>query len=440
MNYTLILVQRLSNTLAEKLFGFYVDEVFSSGRDELYINFKQNDQYFGIKFIWAARSCFMFFEEGAYRKPVPYLIQFSALAGKEIINIQQHKNNRSFQFTFLDNTVLVIKLYNGLMYHNQTLVSHFRTSIENDSQLLLSDFDKEAPFTSSAKNNELENATDLFEAFNTYNRNTLSVFAFEEQQRKLLKQKLSEVKRLEQLIAKSEMALKQIEEAISPEEIGHIIMANLHDIKPNESEVELYDFYRDKPILVKLKKNNNAQQNAEYYYNKAKNRKAEKEQLAERITEAKEKLEPLYMVLNKIEQAETLRGLKGLTLTNTKNIKEKQELFKTFELEDFHIWVGKSAANNDLLTMKHAHKNDLWLHAKDVSGSHVIIKHQAGKTFTKSVIEYAASIAAYYSKLKGSGLVPVTYTERKFVRKPKGANPGAVVIDKEEVILVKPHI
>jgi predicted ribosome quality control (RQC) complex YloA/Tae2 family protein len=102
--------------------------------------------------------------------------------------------------------------------------------------------------------------------------------------------------------------------------------------------------------------------------------------------------------------------------------------------------VGKNAKNNDELTLKFAHKDDLWLHAKGVSGSHVIIKHKAQLAFPASVIEYAAQIAAHYSSAAGSSLVPVIYTPKKFVRKPKGANPGQVSVEKEELLLVEPKL
>ena len=100
--------------------------------------------------------------------------------------------------------------------------------------------------------------------------------------------------------------------------------------------------------------------------------------------------------------------------------------------------MGKSAAANYELTMRHSHKNDLWLHAKDVSGSHVLIKWKPGKEYSMSLIKHASALAAYYSKLKGSNLVPVSYTPRKFVRKPKGSAPGQVIVEKEEVLLVEP--
>ena len=97
--------------------------------------------------------------------------------------------------------------------------------------------------------------------------------------------------------------------------------------------------------------------------------------------------------------------------------------------------VGKSAKNNDLLTQKYTYKEDLWLHAKDVAGSHVVVKYQAGKTFPETVIEKAAQLAGWYSKRKNDSLCPVLYTPKKFVRKPKGAEPGEVIVEREKVIL-----
>jgi predicted ribosome quality control (RQC) complex YloA/Tae2 family protein len=80
----------------------------------------------------------------------------------------------------------------------------------------------------------------------------------------------------------------------------------------------------------------------------------------------------------------------------------------------------------------------LWLHAKDVSGSHVIIKYQAGKNFPEPVIERAAGLAAFFSKLRTDSLCPVIVTPKKYVRKPKGLPEGAVVVDREKVLMVVP--
>lgn len=118
---------------------------------------------------------------------------------------------------------------------------------------------------------------------------------------------------------------------------------------------------------------------------------------------------------------------------------EERVPYKKFETSGFVILVGKGARENDELTLKYAKKDDLWLHAKDVSGSHVILKQQSNKPFPREVIEKAAQLAAYYSKRKTDSLTPVIVTPKKFVRKPKGLPPGLVHVDKEDTILVSPN-
>jgi predicted ribosome quality control (RQC) complex YloA/Tae2 family protein len=116
--------------------------------------------------------------------------------------------------------------------------------------------------------------------------------------------------------------------------------------------------------------------------------------------------------------------------------------YREFDVgEGCTLYVGKSSENNDTLTMKFAKPNDLWLHARGVAGSHAVLRGHfpTGKP-PKKVLELSASIAAYYSKARNGGYVPVAYTLKKFVRKPKGANVGAVVMDREEVIMVKPGL
>jgi predicted ribosome quality control (RQC) complex YloA/Tae2 family protein len=124
----------------------------------------------------------------------------------------------------------------------------------------------------------------------------------------------------------------------------------------------------------------------------------------------------------------------------SKEDENQLHLFKKFVHENFEIWIGKNAQNNDLLTQRHSYKEDLWLHARDVTGSHVLIKYQAGKKFPMSVIERAAQLAAYFSKRKNDTLCPVIYTPKKYVRKPKGAAAGSVKIEREEVIMVCPSL
>lgn len=108
-------------------------------------------------------------------------------------------------------------------------------------------------------------------------------------------------------------------------------------------------------------------------------------------------------------------------------------------MKGYKIYVGKDAKNNDRLTFGFAKPNDIFLHARGVSGSHVIIRNSSREFPQKPILQFAASIAAHYSKARTSGIVPVVYSMRKFVKKAKG-KPGAVLLDREEVILVKPEI
>lgn len=119
------------------------------------------------------------------------------------------------------------------------------------------------------------------------------------------------------------------------------------------------------------------------------------------------------------------------------NIAEK---FRKIPLSDnATLYVGKDARNNDELTFGFGKANDLWFHLRGGSGSHCILKFTGKGDPPKEIIEKAAAIAAYYSSQRNAGYVPVIYTYRKFIRKPKGANPGAVVVAKEEVVMVQPR-
>jgi predicted ribosome quality control (RQC) complex YloA/Tae2 family protein len=131
--------------------------------------------------------------------------------------------------------------------------------------------------------------------------------------------------------------------------------------------------------------------------------------------------------------------MKTNSLLNDNAILSPTQLFKHTEYEGYVILIGKNAKNNDLLTKKYTYKDDLWLHARDVAGSHVVVKYKAGKKFPNSVIERAAQIAAWYSKRRNETLCPVIVIPKKFVRKPKGLPDGEVILDKEEVVMVEPR-
>lgn len=250
------------------------------------------------------------------------------------------------------------------------------------------------------------------------------------------------IRQTESYLTQNYNKLKELEDARKNEEIGHILMANLHQIPERSEKVELDDFYNDQPITISLKKDLSPQKNAERYYRKSKNEKLEQDKLLESLDVRDTELKADKAHLEAIEEIEVLRELRAYIkkegLKGTAVVASPTELFKKVEFQGYTIFIGRNAKNNDLLTKKYAHKDDLWLHARDVSGSHVVIKRIVGRQFPSIVIERAAELAAWYSKRKTDSLCPVIVTPKKFVRKPKGLPEGAVILDKEDVVMVVP--
>ena len=254
-------------------------------------------------------------------------------------------------------------------------------------------------------------------------------------------------KRAEEAATSAQMArtrLHALEHTAGYRQTADLIMAHLSQIPAGAAQVEVVDFYQDnQPRTIKLKPTETPQRTAQNLYRKAKNQQIETQQLSRRIEQRE--TEALWC-LERLEELPTLPDLRALRtwrkqhgLEAVTKAKAATELpFKVFTDGDYTILVGRNAQNNDLLTQKYAHKDDLWLHAKDVSGSHVVIRHRAGHTVPEPVVERAAQLAAWYSRRQHDSLCPVTVTPKKFVRKPKGALPGAVLVERERVVLVVP--
>jgi predicted ribosome quality control (RQC) complex YloA/Tae2 family protein len=281
------------------------------------------------------------------------------------------------------------------------------------------------------------------EAANSYFVEKMQLTQLDTEKSQLIRKVQKSIKGCEQYISQANNRLDQIIESTSNQDIGHILMANLHLIPAKSESVELLDFINNQPITIKLKKDLSAQKNAENYYRKAKKEKIEIDFLEKNIEKRESQLLEFQSNLTALEEEVSLRELRKYAqkeeLTeNKKKAPEVNELFKNFEIDGYKILIGKNSKNNDLLTLKYASKNDLWLHAKDVAGSHVIIKEKLGTQTPVYVIEKAASLAAWFSKRKTDTMVPVMFTPKKFVRKIKGSLAGQVIVEKEEVVLVEP--
>ncbi|HSR88285.1 MAG TPA: NFACT RNA binding domain-containing protein [Pontiella sp.] len=106
----------------------------------------------------------------------------------------------------------------------------------------------------------------------------------------------------------------------------------------------------------------------------------------------------------------------------------------------YEVLAGKTDADNDILSLKLAAPGDLWFHVRGLPGSHVILRHPESRKPDSAAIRQAASIAAWHSKARNAGIVPVCYTESRHVGKPRGAKPGSVTLKREKIVKVRPAL
>lgn len=244
---------------------------------------------------------------------------------------------------------------------------------------------------------------------------------------------------------------KNLDRADKYEKTGHLLMINLHrNIEPHSDEIRLENIYEDnEPLSVTLKPDLDLAGNAQYYYEKAKKARKSFEYAQSRKLEVKKKIEQISVLLQQLEQVNGNYELQKWLKKHRDELEtggaaskggNTPQPFRKRKLGKYELWIGKNAKNNDLI-MASAHKEDIWLHARGVSGSHVVIRMNNTKEYPpKEILTEAASVAAYYSKARGSAMAPVSYTKKKFVRKPKGTAPGLVYLDREEVLMVKPNV
>ncbi len=232
--------------------------------------------------------------------------------------------------------------------------------------------------------------------------------------------------------------------------IGNLLLANLQKIKKGDQEVEINDFDNENNIIkINLDKKLTPQENAEYYFDKAKSAKTSLEKDKLLLINAKNRLSIIleYKNLNidelsKTELKKIMNELKINYEKSSSSGKIKEPNFKHYLIDEtYHVYVGNDAKNNDELTLHYAKQNDLWFHARSLPGSHVILRcDNISDNIPKNIIEKTASIAAFHSKGKTAKLIPVTYTLKKYVTKRKGMPAGQVVLQREKVIIVKPEI
>ena len=232
---------------------------------------------------------------------------------------------------------------------------------------------------------------------------------------------------------------------------GDLITANLYRMERGQSKLTCENFYDENcaSMTIQLDPLLTPQQNAAKYYKRYSKAKTAEKYLREQMEIARRDLEYLESVLEEIEHAETEQDF--IDIRNElkeagflrKQGKGKKELKRTAKPREFRttsgfrVLVGRNNRQNDKLTLKDADYRDIWLHTQKIHGSHVILC-TGGQPVDDDTIVEAAKLAAYYSRARESGNVPVDYTMVKNVKKPAGARPGMVVYSTCRTVNVTP--
>lgn len=231
---------------------------------------------------------------------------------------------------------------------------------------------------------------------------------------------------------------------------GEILTTYLGKLKPGMKEITLPNFYDDnKPLKIKLAPELSPSRNAQKYFTKYDKLKASVAHVNEQMKLTNDEIAYFENIQNQIDLAEPsdiqeirLELQQQGYIKGKKQKSKKRRKVRLSKPEQFHtsdgtlVLVGKNNLQNDRLSFKTANKNEIWLHVKDIPGSHVVIR--STDPSEQTILE-AAQLAAYFSKGRDSDNVPVDYLPVKRLHKPNGAKPGFVTFTGQKTLYVTPH-
>lgn len=269
-----------------------------------------------------------------------------------------------------------------------------------------------------------------------------------EQYRKRLRTELSRAENKHKVL-QEEIELAQNAETFKIQ--GDVLMTYGFSLKDHaDSEVNLQNIYSEtgETITIPLDQRLTIRDNVQALYKKYDKLKRAQSLLVEQLARCEENILYLSSIETSLaasKEPSDIADIKeeliraGLLLEDKKKKRqEKPSMPYVFHTkEGVEILVGKNNMQNDRLTFKTAEPTDLWLHTKDIPGSHVIVRLQ-GAEIDDDTLETAAEIAAYFSKAKDSSTVPVDYVPQRYVKKPSGAKPGFVIFTHQKTIYVTP--
>jgi len=238
-----------------------------------------------------------------------------------------------------------------------------------------------------------------------------------------------------------------------------LLLGQQHKVKRGQSSVQLLDYTRDPPeqLEIALDPTRSLKEQIESWFKQARRYERGAELASQRQNTTHAELERLEQLRTRVTtasaeelielagQARTL-GVRGALQTLAEQprggaaqaaraTRKPYREFQAFKART--VLVGKQQADNDTLTREHARPHDLWLHARDVSGAHVVVPLARNEVCPEELLLDAAHLAAHFSSARGEPSVDVSYVAKRYVRKPRGAAPGLVQLEREKVLTLR---
>ncbi len=314
--------------------------------------------------------------------------------------------------------------------------------------------------------NVIKQALNVQDLLNQYYTSQLNRQEFS-QLRHQLSQKLNNIlEKLRLRVRTFEERLQQSALADNYRQQADLLMAHLQEWQPGMKSITLSDFDSGNPVAIALDPEKNAIQNAQNLYKRAGKLKRARSAVEPLIAEVKPEIEYLEQVEDAITALSFINELsdRNQTPENLEALKEiRDELIGQGYMEEleygrrspnapsntnflryltpsrFELLIGRNNRQNDQLTFRQAGDYDLWFHAQEIPGSHVLMRVEPGAVADEADLQFAADLAAYYSRSRQSESVAVVYTEPKHVYKPKGAKPGIALYKHERIIWGNPQ-
>ncbi len=261
-----------------------------------------------------------------------------------------------------------------------------------------------------------------------------------------IRQKSADLRRivqtaLERNVKKYDLQLRQMQDTEKRDTYkvyGELLNTYGYNVAPGQKALEAVNYYTGEPVTIPLDSTLTPQENAKKYFDKYGKMKRTYQALSELTIQVKEEILHLESILAALDialQEEDLVQIREELIESgylhrkggSKKARVISRPFHYMSSDGFHIYVGKNNFQNDELTFKAANGGDWWFHAKQMPGSHVILKTEGVEEIPDRAFEEAARLAAYYSKGRGQDKVEVDYIQKKHVKKPTGAKPGFVV-------------